>query len=113
MWLLDANVPAKLVFLLQEFGIEAVTAQTKGWGGLSNGALLEAASSAGFSCVLTRDRLFGESAARALKKFPAVSVVVINLPQLRERHFLEAFRAAWHTTPALLVPGRVTSWPLQ
>lgn len=111
MWLLDANVPAKLALLLQQLGVEAATAQSRGWGGLSNGDLLDAAAAAGFSCVLTRDRLFGQSAGRSLKRFPIMSVVLLTLPQLRERQFLEAFRAAWQVAPALLVPGQVTSWP--
>jgi uncharacterized protein (DUF433 family) len=32
MWLLDANMPAKLSLLLEEFSIEATTAQSQGWG---------------------------------------------------------------------------------
>ena len=57
-WLLDVNVPV------------AQHAASRGWGALKNGVLVETASSQGFVCVLTRDRLFGESAARALKSFP-------------------------------------------
>jgi hypothetical protein len=52
-------------------------------GGLTNGILVEAAANAGFNCILTRDRLFGESAARALKRFPGFSVVLVTIPQLR------------------------------
>ena len=37
MWLLDANMPAKLPLLLREFRTEAATAQSQGWGALSNG----------------------------------------------------------------------------
>ena len=66
MWLLDVNLPKKIVGLLGEFGIEAQTADDRGWGSLTNGALVEAAQQVGFRCILTRDRLFGESAARAL-----------------------------------------------
>ena len=50
---------------------------------------------AGFSCVLTRDRLFGESAARALtKRFPSFGVVLITIPQLRGPEFLAQFRTS-------------------
>jgi hypothetical protein len=53
---------------------------------LSNGELVSAAVGAGFTCLLTRDQLFGESAARALKTFPSFAVVVVDLPQQRWRH---------------------------
>jgi hypothetical protein len=66
MWLLDVNMPKQLGALLSEYGIEAKAADDGGWGGLTNGALVEAANHAGFRVVFTRDRLFSESAARAL-----------------------------------------------
>jgi len=69
MWLLDVNLPKKIVRLLSGFGITAESADDRGWGGLANGALAEAAQQAGFQCILRRDRLFSESAARALKRF--------------------------------------------
>ena len=58
MWLLDVNMPKKVGSLLGEFGIEAHSADDRGWGGLTNGALVEAAIQAGFRCILTRDRFF-------------------------------------------------------
>ena len=64
MWLLDVNLPKKVGAFLGEFGIEAHCAGDRGWGGLTNGVLVEAAQQAGFRCILTRDRLFSESAAR-------------------------------------------------
>jgi hypothetical protein len=75
------------------------------------GQLLEAAALGGFSCLLTRDRLSGESASRALKEFPEFSVALVTLPQLRERPFLQAFRSAWNVVPIMPVPGRMTRWP--
>jgi hypothetical protein len=42
MWLLDVNLPKKIRALLRELGIEAHCAGDRGWGGLSNGALVEA-----------------------------------------------------------------------
>jgi hypothetical protein len=75
MWLRDVNMPKKVAPLLGEFGIKADSADERGWGGLTNGALVEAAVEAGFDCVLTRDGLFGEAAARTLKQFPKFCVV--------------------------------------
>jgi hypothetical protein len=62
MWLLDANMDVHLASLLAELGIASETAAAKGWKALSNGQLVAAAVSSGFDCLLTRDRLFGESA---------------------------------------------------
>jgi len=111
MWLLDANMPRQLVAMLEGYGIKTETALSRGWSDLSNGALLEAAALAGFRCLLTRDRLFGESASRVLKRFPDFSLVLITLPQLRAQLFLEAFRAAWNNGPIVPVPGTMVSWP--
>ncbi len=111
MWLLDVNVPAQLVGLLAELGEQARTAKDQGWGGLVNGALVEAAVAGGFTCVLTRDRLFGEAASRALRRFPQFSVVLLDLPQLRAQQFLQEFRATWSRAPIRPESGRFTSWP--
>jgi predicted nuclease of predicted toxin-antitoxin system len=111
MWLLDVNMPRRLTSLLRELGIESATAQSRGWDSLSNGKLLDAAAAAGFSCLLTRDRLFGESASRTLKRFREFAIVLVTLQQLRERAFLDAFRDAWHTHAMSPIPGRITSWP--
>ena len=43
---------------------------------------------------VTRDRLFSESAARALQNFPRFCVVLVTIPQLRGPQFLEQFRLA-------------------
>ena len=111
MWLLDVNMPKKVGPLLGELGIEAHSADDKGWGGLTNGALVEAATDAGFRCILTRDRLFSESAARALKRFPEFCVVLVTIPQLRGPAFLEQFRSAWDRGPIQLVAGQLLRWP--
>jgi len=84
MWLLDANMPARLCVLLEEFSIQAATGTIPRLGCPEQWRILEAAASAGFSCLLTRDRLFGESASR-LEVVPQFSIVVVNLSQLRER----------------------------
>jgi len=57
MWLLDANMPIPLVALLAEMGIESDSAKARGWDTLSNGILVNTAAHAGFSVLLTRDRL--------------------------------------------------------
>jgi predicted nuclease of predicted toxin-antitoxin system len=67
MWLLDANMPVQLVALLKELGIEADCAVARGWNTLNNGSLVSAAVQAKFTALLTRDRLFAESSAQALK----------------------------------------------
>ena len=111
MWLLDVNMPKKLTFLLEEFGIEAQSTQARGWDTLSNSRLVEAASQAGFLCLLTRDKVFGESASRALKSFPGFAVVLVTLPQLPGAEFLQAFQNAWAKTSIFPVPGQITLWP--
>ncbi len=68
MWLLDVNMPRKIAAVLGEFGIEAETAESRGWNDLTNGELVAAA--AGFNCLLTAT---GSSVNRPLTRF-AVSV---------------------------------------
>ena len=81
MWLLDANMDVHLVSVLTGCKTSCDTAGKRGWKALSNGDLVNVAVDAGFHCLLTRDQLFGESASRALKRFPQFAVVVVNVPQ--------------------------------
>ncbi|HTR62531.1 MAG TPA: DUF5615 family PIN-like protein [Candidatus Binataceae bacterium] len=111
MWLLDANLPIQLVALLTELGINADSAIIQGWNNLSNGRLVEAAINGGFTALLTRDRLFAESAARVLRAYPDFSVVRVNLPQARSSQFLVAFRSAWQQSAISPQPGRMIEWP--
>jgi len=111
MWLLDVNMPKKVASLLGGFGLQAQCADDRGWGDLTNGALVEAAVQAGFQCLLTRDRLFSESAARALKRFPTFSVVLVTIPQLRGTEFLEQFQSAWQRAPVQPAAGQLLRWP--
>jgi predicted nuclease of predicted toxin-antitoxin system len=111
MWLLDANMPIKLVGVLSDLGIEADSAESRGWKALTNGQLVEAASSVGFVALLTRDRLFGEAAARALKRFPEFGVVLVLIPQLQGPEFLRQFQMEWQRAPIIPQPGRSISWP--
>jgi predicted nuclease of predicted toxin-antitoxin system len=113
MWLLDANMPVQLVVLLKELGIEADSAVARGWNTLSNGSLVDAAVRAKFSALLTRDRLFGESAAQTLKVHNEFCIVRVRLPQLRADQFLAAFRAAWQTAQIIPAPGRMIDWPVE
>jgi len=110
MWLLDVNMPLRVVELLSEFGVSADTTEGRGWRGLTNEALVEAAVKNGFDCILTRDRLVGESAARALVRIPRFSVVLVTLPQLRGRHFLDESRREWSRVPVRPVPGALIRW---
>jgi predicted nuclease of predicted toxin-antitoxin system len=112
MWLLDANVPIQLVALLKELGIDADSAVARGWNKLSNGNLVSAAVQAKFSTLLTRDLLFGESAAQTLKVNQEFCIVRVRLPQLRASQFLTAFRAAWQTAQITPAPGRMIDWPV-
>lgn len=111
MWLLDANMPVQLVALLKDLGIEADSAVARGWNTLSNGSLVRAAAGAKFTVLLTRDRLFGESAAGALRTNSEFCIVRVTLRQLRAGAFLQAFRAAWNDARIIPVPGRMIEWP--
>jgi hypothetical protein len=91
MWLLDANMDVHLVVLLAELGISCNTAGKCEWKTLSNGDLVAAAMANGYRCLRTRDRLFGESASRALNRFPGFAVVIVNLPQQRWQQYREQF----------------------
>lgn len=111
MWLLDANMPVQLVAILKGLGIEADSAVARGWNTLSNGQLLSAAAQAKFTVLLTRDRLFGEAAAGALRAYPDFCVVRVTLAQLRADRFLSAFRTAWQAAQIVPEPGRMIEWP--
>lgn len=67
MWLLDANMDVHLVDTLEGFGVVAETARARGWAALTNGDLVQRAVEEGFTCLLTHDRAFGQSAAKALR----------------------------------------------
>jgi hypothetical protein len=108
-WLLDANAPIQLIWTLARFGIRGETSASRGWQRLTNGNLVAAA--AGFSVILTRDRLFGESASKPLKKFSQLAVVIITLDQAPAAEFESAFAAAWNQGPPVPIPGEVIFWP--
>ncbi len=111
MWRLDVNLPRGLLKKLRELGVEAETTASRGWRDLGNGVLAEIAYGAGFRAILTRDRLFGESAGKALKTFPDLAVVILRIPQAREEAYLCEFEARWQKEPICPVPGEVLEWP--
>jgi len=80
-------------------------------GTASNGELVQAASKAGFTTILTRDRGFGSQAQKALKAYPQVAVVLITLPQLRGAAYAEAVRQAWRQKPIHALAGEIIRWP--
>ncbi len=113
MWLLDANVDVHLAAFFNERGIACETVSRRGWKDLSNGQLVARAFAEGFRCLLTRDRLFGESASRALKSYPDFAVVVVNLPQKRWPEYRDQFLEVWARAPIQPVPGTLIHWPPQ
>ncbi len=113
MWLLDANVDVHLAAFFTERGIACDTVSRRGWKDLSNGQLVARAFAEGFRCLLTRDRLFGESASRALKTYPDFAVVIISLPQKRWPEYRNQFLEAWATAPIQPIPGALVHWPRQ
>jgi hypothetical protein len=111
MWLLDANMDVHLRDLLSELGVASATAAEKGWKALSNGQLVAAAVEGGFGCLLTRDRLFGETAARALKVHFMFAVVLVSLPQQRWPEYRRQFLKTWAASPIVPRPGCLVEWP--
>jgi hypothetical protein len=100
-----------VINLLGEFGITCEAAGRRGWGGLNNGELVAAAIEAGFTCILTQDRRFAESAAHMLRAGASISLVVVRLPQRPWRDYVRDFRTAWMTQPIKPVPGAAVHWP--
>ncbi|MGD1073663.1 MAG: hypothetical protein ABSB15_26435 [Bryobacteraceae bacterium] len=95
MWLLDANLDIHLAELLSGFHIAGARAESRGWKALRNGALVAAAA----------------QAARTWRAFPNFAVVVIMLPQLPTKRYLEVFREVWAASPIQPVPGKIVTWP--
>lgn len=111
MWLLDANMDVHLLSLLRQLGVECEATTRRGWQGLNNGDLVSAAFEAGFICLLTQDRLFGEAAARALKAHPRFAVIVVHLAQVPWKRYRHDFSSAWSKSPIRPAAGKITHWP--
>ena len=90
MWLLDVNLPNGLTRLLHGYGISCDTTAR---------------------VILTRDRLFGTSARRALAALPELAIVIVTLPQAREEAYLAEFEARWRGKPIEPIAGAVVEWP--
>ena len=112
MWLLDANIDVHLRAVLADLGIDSATAADRGWKALSDRHLVAAAVEGGFDCLVTRDRLFGESASRALRRHENFSVVLITLPQRRWQEYCQLFLEAGADAPVDLKPGSLVEWPV-
>jgi predicted nuclease of predicted toxin-antitoxin system len=111
MWLLDANMDVHVIDLFAEFGVPCEAAGRRGWESLNNGELVSAAVQAGFTCILTHDRHFAESAAASLREGTPVAVVIVRLPQKPWRQYVRDFREAWMKQPINPRPGSVVEWP--
>jgi len=111
MWLLDVNLPNGLRRVLEKLGQTSETTAFRGWRDLGNGVLAAAASQAGFRAILTRDRLFGESAGKALQTHPDLAVVILKISQSREAAYLTEFEKQWAVRPIRPEPGKVIEWP--
>lgn len=111
MFLLDHNFPIQILEFLQSEKTQVQTTRYHGWEALENGALAASAYQFGYRCILTRDKKFAESAARALKQFPELSIVVVTLKQDKAARYLEAFCAAWIKNRILVQSGQLLRWP--
>lgn len=111
MWLLDANLDVHLVEFLRSMDIDCDTAKNRGWQALRNGDLVTAAMTSGFDVLLTRDQLFAESASRAWRSFPALSIVIVTIPQMPSKQYLEHFASTWSASSIRPVPGKIVVWP--
>src|SRR5437763_13153474 len=100
-----------LLALLQQVGQKAEATTRRGWKDLTNGDLVSAAVGAGFTSIITQDRLFGETAAKALKTYPQFSVVVVHLPQKPWQQYQKDFSAAWSKAPIRPTSGLIVHWP--
>lgn len=112
MWLLDHNLPYQLVSVLKSAGIECKTAYDQGWNELQNGEFLSVASRAGFTCILTRDVLFAESAYKEMMRFSNMAIVLITISQCKGKKYAEEFLKHWQDSPISPDQGKMICWPL-
>lgn len=111
MLLLDVNIPLAVKAILEKYGLRADTAENRGWRELENGDLVSVAMTAGFRCLLTRDKRFAKSAAKALTRFPEFSVVILVIAQVKEPQYLKNFEDTWKQSPIAPIAGKVIVWP--
>ncbi|MCB0411457.1 MAG: DUF5615 family PIN-like protein [Bdellovibrionales bacterium] len=111
MWLLDHNLPIQLLDCLQNLNIQCDSTVNRGWQELSNGKLVSKAVEAGFTCILTKDKLFSQSASNALSNYPEMAIVLIKLAQCRGFQYIQNFQDEWKSTPIVPQRGKSTEWP--
>jgi hypothetical protein len=75
--LLDENMAHNLRLALSAF--DAVTVQYRGWSGLKNGELLEAAESAGFTVFITGDKTLEYEQNLSGRK---IAIISLSAPHL-------------------------------
>jgi hypothetical protein len=98
--LLDENLPHKLRAHLSHH--ETATVAYLGWGGLSNGELLQAAENAGFDVFLTGDTTLEYQQNPAGRRVAIVSLSTPNWPIIR--HHVKKIAVAIECA----VPGSIT-----
>jgi len=111
MFLLDQNFPIQVLEFLQAGDMQVQTTRYHGWEALENGKLAASAFQHGYRCILTRDKKFGESAAKALRQFPELCVVIVTLKQDKAARYLAKFRTAWEKNSIQPEPGKLLHWP--
>ena len=111
VWLLDEGLPISLHKCLQSYGITAETVQFRKWKGLRNGNLVTVAAEAGFSCIITKDKLFSQDAKKALVVYPKMAIVLVLLPQLPREKYIKNFERMWKAALITPIAGQVIEWP--
>ncbi len=111
MLLLDHNIQKRLAAFLGSVGVECKRAQDLCWEEKRNGDLVEACAQNGFTAILTNDQNFANSAETSLKKYPAVTIVILTLHQGPIAEYLGRFTQAWNFQPPAFTPGKVIFWP--
>ena len=110
MWLLDHNIPHQLSPALKSKGISCKTVFELGWHELKNGTLISRAINHNFICILTKDIKFIES-AYSNKTISRISIVLINIQQVRGKEYAEKFINCWNKKPFTLQNGKHIIWP--
>ena len=111
MWLLDHNVPWQLLHTLQSLSIPCDTTYNKGWSDFENGDLVKKAIKEKFTCILTRDKLFSQSARKVLKSNTNIAIVLLTILQSKGKQYATTFLKEWEKEPINPIPGQVLIWP--
>ena len=111
MWLLDHNIPHELAISLRPKGIGCDTAQHRNWEKLRNGELVSSAWRSNFTCIVTKDALFVQSAQKAMGAFLEMAIVLLTIPQYRGKEYLKKFIEHWKTVPIPPQMGTMIHWP--